>query len=373
MAAVTIEGTYYHRTGWVASNWSRMETAHGSLSGLIQGTFNVQITGVATGDAGSQTWTGGSIGDLSWFVPTGVTRIKIECYGGGGNVDFPYEPGGGGGYAKAMRNVTEGDEIIIECYHPGTGPRVHDPDFTWAIEGGGNIGPFGSTGMINIDDGNFEEVITYKGGDAGSPSAANPEEEALGGGGGGAGPDGDGMNGGDATGSTGGSGGASGGGLAGAGGKGADLGGDGDNGSDAGGGGGGGVSNSSTGGYAAVVISWGASIEPASTWTPPDDDTYRQSAHDAGVTGGNQYSNGSDFLFKGNYIHPGVTINKINGNSIGGSLYYAGSPDSFTTGSPLEPGAITRDSLEILSSSDIASTLGVTGGETITVELDDGT
>lgn len=47
-----VQGTYYHRTGWVASNWDRMLVAHDTNDphildtnvGYYHGTFNVQIS-----------------------------------------------------------------------------------------------------------------------------------------------------------------------------------------------------------------------------------------------------------------------------------------------------------------------------------------
>lgn len=374
MATVTIKGTYYHRTGWVNSNWSRMLTAHDTAeptalsSGLFDGTFNVQITEIAE----SQLWTAeaGNTVEDTFTVPAGVTEIQIECYGGGGNIDFPTNPGGGGGYARAKRAVTPGDEMTVEIFYPGTGPRVYEPTFLWSIEGGGNTGPLGVSGSIAIDDFNFYDTVFHKGGDSGSPNAGDPTDNGIGGGGGGAGSISDGANGEDASGDIGGAGGAGGGGLAGAGGKGADKLGEGDPGTSTGGGGGGGMTGV-VGGGAAIIISW---FTPASEWFPPSDDTYRQEAHDVGDARGNQESDGSNFLFRGNYIHPDVTVVTINDTSIpNGQLYYAGSNDSFTTGSPLEPGAISRHSLEILSSDDLAALLGVSEDDEVTVVLDDGT
>ena len=101
-------------------------------------------------------------------------------------------------------------------------------------------------------------------------------------------------------------------------------------------------------------------------WAPPDDDMGRTNAHNVGVTNSGQINNGADFLEKGNYVHPDINILSINGILVqAGKLYYAGSPTSFST--PGIPGTITRNYLEILSTEDLETLTGTSGGESVTV------
>lgn len=70
----------------------------------------------------------------------------------------------------------------------------------------------------------------------------------------------------------------------------------------------------------------------ASSWIPQFDNVYRQQAHEVGIDRGNTFSNGSDFLFYGNYINPDVSIITIQGYPLSnGQLYYAGSLDTFSS------------------------------------------
>jgi len=107
-----------------------------------------------------------------------------------------------------------------------------------------------------------------------------------------------------------------------------------------------------------------------STWVPPNDDTYRTAAYNAGVALGGGFATGADFLLKGNYVHPSVHVTTVNGTTItDGQLYYAGSDNSFS--SPPTAGSIVRDSLEIMAVDDIESVTGSpSNGSTITVILD---
>lgn len=112
----------------------------------------------------------------------------------------------------------------------------------------------------------------------------------------------------------------------------------------------------------------------ASDWVPPDDNTYRQQAHDLGVARGNLYSNGSDFLSFGNYINPDVAVVTIQGFPVSnGQLYYAGSTDSFTPS--IQP--IDRHSLETMAEDQISTSAGlicsntIDDGNIVLVELND--
>ena len=106
------------------------------------------------------------------------------------------------------------------------------------------------------------------------------------------------------------------------------------------------------------------------SWPPANDNNYRVISFLAGQAGGFAYSSGSDFLGKGNYIHPLVTITSVDGTNLtNGKLYYAGSPGSFPTQNQNQPGIITRDSLEICADENISTLLGLVDGQTVTVVI----
>lgn len=110
-----------------------------------------------------------------------------------------------------------------------------------------------------------------------------------------------------------------------------------------------------------------AGVTSVTAWIPPNDDDYRAIANAEGIARGSIFSDGSDFLAKGNYFNPNLKVTSINGIALNHTyLYYAGSDDPVT-----DP--IDRHSLEIISTHNLADTLGVTAGDTITVVIDDGT
>lgn len=83
------------------------------------------------------------------------------------------------------------------------------------------------------------------------------------------------------------------------------------------------------------------------TWSPPRDDELRTKAREKGLQFGNDNDRGADFLRFGNYIHPDLEVTTIDGISVSGRVYYAGSLRGFTDdGRPLP---IVRDRVEILS------------------------
>lgn len=103
--------------------------------------------------------------------------------------------------------------------------------------------------------------------------------------------------------------------------------------------------------------------------TPANDTTHRINAHNDGLS--RDFSDGSDFLWHGNYVHPDYTVCSINGVSIpDGILYYAGSPSSFS--SPPTPGSILRNFLEVMSTADIASLVGISFNDEVEIVVVDG-
>lgn len=106
-------------------------------------------------------------------------------------------------------------------------------------------------------------------------------------------------------------------------------------------------------------------------YVPPNDDSHRTASYNIGIFNGSTIPNGNDLLAKGNYVHPSISVNNINGTDTpGAKAYYAGSPTSFNV--PNVPGSITRNYLEVVGSVNIAALLGQTGGEADTIVIDDG-
>jgi len=107
-------------------------------------------------------------------------------------------------------------------------------------------------------------------------------------------------------------------------------------------------------------------------WYPPnmmwDDSTQRYDANQ--FASPEDIANGGDLKWRGNYIHPAASVITINGNSIGTNvLYYAGW--NSTDGSTSIPTA-SRDWIEILTFTDLVTTLGISDGELCTLTIDDG-
>jgi hypothetical protein len=160
-----------------------------------------------------------SVGSSTWTVPTGVSSIIVECYGGGGggsslnqrqNDQIGYGPGaggGGGGYAKSVIiSVTPGQSFPITIGAGGTAaaPNVLGANGvaggtttfnnTWLIAngGGGGIGPIftPSTDSVGGSPGNasgtYADVI-HIGGAGGSGGTGQTQLTMMGASGGGAG------------------------------------------------------------------------------------------------------------------------------------------------------------------------------------------
>lgn len=60
-----------------------------------------------------------TIGSSTWPIPAGVTKIRVEVWGGGGG-SSPNGSGGGGGYCTAVFNVS-GGSLIYSVGSGGTG------------------------------------------------------------------------------------------------------------------------------------------------------------------------------------------------------------------------------------------------------------
>jgi len=168
-------------------------------------TLNLTISGLAdTNAAPTETATAEVVflSTGSFTVPTGITTVIVECWGGGqGGVNGSGTTGGAGGlgadYVRSTLTVISGNTYTVTIGNGG-GPSTAGGD-TWFGAVGTIIAKGGGSATADIGD------VTFAGG-AGAAGAL----AGVGGGGGGAA--GDANNGGAASGQTHGTGGATGGG-----------------------------------------------------------------------------------------------------------------------------------------------------------------
>ena len=81
-----------------------------------------------------------------WVVPAGVSKIKVECYGGEGGSSYPFNAGhlkGKGGKAEAKVPVTPGDTIYVYVAGKG-GDAASYTGGTGGFNGGGTGGNYNS-------------------------------------------------------------------------------------------------------------------------------------------------------------------------------------------------------------------------------------
>jgi hypothetical protein len=67
-------------------------------------------------------------GTNTFTVPTGITKIMVEVWGGGGGAAIGVSAGGGGGYAKGILSVTPGNTITATVGAGGTGGQALGSD-----------------------------------------------------------------------------------------------------------------------------------------------------------------------------------------------------------------------------------------------------
>jgi len=126
-----------------------------------------------------------------FFVPTGVTTITVEAWGGGGGTGSWQAGGGGGGgaYVKGIYSVTPGQDLYLYVgpgggdYTAGENTRIDALGITaYGGQPGGTTG--GDGGAAVAVTGNI--VASYAGGKGGSagPGTTGNNNEAGGGGGG---------------------------------------------------------------------------------------------------------------------------------------------------------------------------------------------
>lgn len=67
-------------------------------------------------------------GTNTFTVPTGITKIMVEVWGGGGGAAIGQFGGGGGGYSKGILTVTPGNTITATVGAGGTGGQAYGND-----------------------------------------------------------------------------------------------------------------------------------------------------------------------------------------------------------------------------------------------------
>jgi hypothetical protein len=67
-------------------------------------------------------------GSNTFTVPTGITKVMVEVWGGGGGAAIGTEGGGGGGYSKGILSVTPGNTITATVGAGGTGGQTSGTD-----------------------------------------------------------------------------------------------------------------------------------------------------------------------------------------------------------------------------------------------------
>jgi hypothetical protein len=157
------------------------------VAGNVKITDGTQATGrVLTSDAsGVATWQSPvsmgfknlvvfSPGLNSWTVPTGVTKVMMEAWGGGGGGNLyrfsgnilKGQGGGAGGYAMNLVDVVPGIVINIKVGNGGAGERVNsvgDPEI-----GGSTYAENNSIFYVGAAGGNYDYI-----GDGGFPRSDN--------------------------------------------------------------------------------------------------------------------------------------------------------------------------------------------------------
>lgn len=117
-----------------------------------------------------------ALGALNWTVPAGITRIRVEAWGGGGGGGYT-SGGAGGGYISAVFTVTPGTIIAISNGTAGDGTTAGTGTFggntlvtvgayTVTANGGGgaNLAQYATGGNGNVSGG-YNNYTVIKGED----------------------------------------------------------------------------------------------------------------------------------------------------------------------------------------------------------------
>lgn len=117
--------------------------------------------------------------------------------------------------------------------------------------------------------------------------------------------------------------------------------------------------------------SYNFELSSPSTYNPTNDTNNRITSHNIGVSGGAAVTGGYDFLWRGNYIHPTLIVQSVNGVTLDppGQAYYAGDSTSFDSGSP--PGPITRGWMEIICQQDLPTIASLVDGNSYNIVIYD--
>lgn len=120
-------------------------------------------------------------GISSWVCPSGVTTVKVECYGAGGGgtnggVIQPFATGGGGGgggeYAAQTIGVTPGNTYYYAVGIGGNGGAYSNAGHQYGGTNGGNTAFQGDSVLVNAHGGTsaFYQAGTVLGGTGGTGS-----------------------------------------------------------------------------------------------------------------------------------------------------------------------------------------------------------
>lgn len=111
---------------------------------------------------------------LTWTVPTGVTSVKVHCWGAGGgggltNQQYPYATGGGGGgYAMKTVSVTPGSTYALTVGAGGEGGYYSTNNGVFYQGFAGGTTSFGSELSATGGGGGIGQNVSYLGGSGGS-------------------------------------------------------------------------------------------------------------------------------------------------------------------------------------------------------------
>lgn len=168
-------GQYYYNTAdnyiyiWNGSGWAKMSNK------LSASTFTTKVVYAYTGT------------DQSFTVPSGITRIKVKCWGaaGGGSNNNNTDRGGSGGYAYGEIDVSSGQQFVIVVGQGGRNTGGTSP----ATYGGGGTGTWDGSSHRSGSGGGLSGIFEGSGqvfSGASPQSGAQSRSIIIAGGGGGA-------------------------------------------------------------------------------------------------------------------------------------------------------------------------------------------
>ena len=168
-------GQYYYNTAdnyiyiWNGSGWAKMSNK------LSASTFTTKTSFTYTGV------------DQLFTVPTGISRIKVKCWGaaGGGSSSSNTDRGGSGGYSYGELDVSSGQQFVIVVGQGGRNTNGRSP----ATYGGGGEGTWDGSSHRSGSGGGLSGIFEGSGqvfSGASPQSGAHSRSIIIAGGGGGA-------------------------------------------------------------------------------------------------------------------------------------------------------------------------------------------